>query len=144
MSIRRLSVATEAAYSAAIYRIDGRPPIDMMVGVPSTAVVALMTRYGAISAVFVTACNPFGQVLPDEENENRQRALCAHVARLGLHALPGAGLDATGQWRPEASLFVLAATRDIADTLMRTFEQNAVVWVEEGDAPRLMLHPVFR
>ncbi|WP_087047220.1 nitrile hydratase accessory protein [Caballeronia ptereochthonis] len=143
-SPRALPAATLAAYHAAIYRIDAQPDIDMKIGVENGAVASLLERHGAGSAVFVTAFNPFGHVLSTEDNANRQRTLIERVERLGLRALPGAGIDPMNIWSAEASLLVLDATRDIADILMTEFEQNAVVYVDRAGLPQLLLHPDFR
>ncbi|WP_061145252.1 nitrile hydratase accessory protein [Caballeronia arvi] len=142
-----LTAATLDAYRAAIYRIDGvdgRPDIDMKVGVANAAVVSLLAHREVASAVFVTAFNPFGEVLAPDENARRLRSLVEYVGALGLRALPGAGVDPMNVWIAEASLFVLGATPDTADVLMTAFAQNAVVYVDRAGVPRLLLHPDHR
>jgi nitrile hydratase accessory protein len=129
------------AYRAAIYRIDG---IDLKIGVANEAVAALLAQHDVTSAVFVTAFNPFSQVLAPEENAARQRGLIERVGQMGLRALSGEGIDPMNEWTAEASLFVLGATPGIADTLMREFEQNAVVHVDQSGVPQLLLHPEHR
>ncbi|WP_061123580.1 nitrile hydratase accessory protein [Caballeronia catudaia] len=136
-----LTAATLDAYRAAIYRVDD---IDMKIGVANAAVVSLLAQHDVASAVFVTAFNPFGEVLAPDENAQRQRSLVERVGALGLRALPGEGVDPTKVWTAEASLFVLGATPDTADMLMSAFEQNAVVYVDRAGVPRLLLHPDHR
>ncbi len=79
------------------------------------------------------------------ENETRQRVLIKHIGGLGLlHALKGACFDPTHEWETEASLFVLNVTRDTANALMRAFEQNAIVHVDDRGLPRLLPSPDYR
>ncbi|WP_244817006.1 DUF3293 domain-containing protein [Caballeronia sp. Lep1P3] len=136
--------ATLAAYRAAIYRIDGPPSIDMTIGAKSADAAALLARYGATSGVFVTAFNPFGRELGAEDNAARHAALKAHIARAGLTALPGAGVDPKHIWSAETSLFVPGASDETADEWLIAFEQNAVVLVDADGIPHLRLHPRYR
>lgn len=142
--LRALPAATLDAYRAAIYRIDGTPPIDMKIGVRNPALIALLETHEADSAVFVTACNPFSHVLPPEANATRQRALAARIAQWGLRALSGAGIDPLRVWTAEDSLLVLGATQASADALLTEFEQHAVVMVDRVNPPCLLLHPGHR
>ncbi|MDR5762168.1 DUF3293 domain-containing protein [Caballeronia sp. LZ035] len=116
----------------------------MKIGVNNPALIALLEEHGAESAVFVTACNPFGHVLPPEANATRQRALTARVAQWGLRALSGAGIDPLHVWAAEDSLLVLGASQQTADALLTEFEQHAVVMVDRANPPQLLLHPGHR
>jgi hypothetical protein len=136
--------ATLDAYRAAIYRIHAGADIDMKIGVANAAVASLLAEHDVTSAVFVTAFNPFGRVLTPEENASRQHALIERVAQMGLHALPGDGIDPINVWVAEASVFVLGATHATADALMTAFEQNAIVYVDHDGVPQLRLHPDYR
>lgn len=135
---------TLAAYRATRYRVFAPIPIDMRIGETSAAMAALLAQHGAGSAVFVTAFNPFSRRLCDDDNAARQRRLKAHLARLGLATIEGAGIDPTGQWPSEESVLALGADRPAADDLMVKFEQNAVVFVEGDGGARLLLHPQLR
>lgn len=130
-------------YEAAVYRIDGTPTVEMKIGSANAGVVTLLARFDVTSAVFVTAFNPFGHRLNAEENAARQRLLIAHVERSGLKAIAGVGFDPNDESIAEASLFVLGANREFADTLLKTFEQNAVVYVDEDGVPGLVWHAVY-
>ncbi|MDR5783277.1 nitrile hydratase accessory protein [Caballeronia sp. LZ065] len=142
--LRALPAATLDAYRAAIYRIDATPAIDMKIGVTNPALIALLEEHGADTAVFVTACNPFGHLLPPDANATRQRALAARIAQSGLRALSGAGIDPLHVWAAEDSLLVLGATQATADALLTEFEQHAVVMVDRAKPPHLLLHPGHR
>jgi nitrile hydratase accessory protein len=141
---RTLDEPSLAAYRAAVYRIFGEPCIDMKIGSMNPHVASLMKQHDATSAVFVTAFNPFGRKLDAHENASRQRELNTYIERLKLSALNGEGFDPKHEWQPETSLFVLGATLENADMLMRAFEQNAVVHVDATGTPQLILHPIYR
>ncbi|WP_250453251.1 DUF3293 domain-containing protein [Caballeronia sp. ATUFL_M2_KS44] len=142
--VHSIPVETLVAYRSAIYRIDDEPPIDMTIDVSNDAAASLLARHRVMSAVFVTAFNPFGRELEHDENATRQQALAAYVAQKGLRALPGAGMDPKGAWTAETSLLVLGAGEEIADEFMTAFEQNAVVMLDADGVPRLRFHPRYR
>ena len=81
---------------------------------------------------FITAWNPYSQPLSVDTNRARQRRLLARLRQLEPlpHVIAGVGVgpaDATGKrWR-EPSLFVAGISLESADTLMREFEQHAIV-----------------
>jgi len=53
--------------------------------------------------------------------------------------IPGVGRDPRGEWPAEPSVLVLGISRREAEILGRSYEQNAVVFVERGGAPELVL-----
>jgi nitrile hydratase accessory protein len=141
---RTLDAQTIKDYLAAVYRIFGSPDIDMRIGAHHAALTSLMKQHDATSAVFVTAFNPFGVKKAPAENDARNRALVERLGQWTLAALPGEGFDVERKWGIEASVFVPGATRDMADALLREFEQNAIVFIDERAVPELVLHPDFR
>jgi len=52
---------------------------------------------------------------------------------------PGEGRDAEGRWPAEPSLLVIGISRADAEAFGRRFEQNAVLFVERGGVPRLIV-----
>ncbi|WP_277185059.1 nitrile hydratase accessory protein [Caballeronia sp. BR00000012568055] len=142
---RSLSDATLEAYRGAVYRIflEGEARIDMRIDEPNEAVIALLKRYHATSAVFVTAYNPFGVLFDEATNEARQQSLANDL--LNVPALKGIGFDPNeNPPHSEASIFALNVSREAACALMQKFEQNAVVLVDERGVPELLLHPIYR
>lgn len=85
----------------------------------------------------VTACNPFGRLLPDVENQRRTEALRLRLAKLGVSVFPVAGgsRDAT---HLEPGFGVGGLSLDQVRELGREFEQDAVFWAEAG---RVLLVP---
>jgi putative PIN family toxin of toxin-antitoxin system len=65
-------------------------------------------------------------------------------ASLSWPWLEGEGRDPEGRWVAEPSLLVLGIAREEAQALGRQLEQNAIVFVEKGRAPELVLLATMR
>ena len=134
-----------AAYRATRYGV--QPPVwprplpefGLRVGVYSPELALAFQRMDVGSAAYITACNPWGQSLPDGENAQRQQALRHAIEALGLTCWPGQGQGDDGLWPPEASWLVLGAGGAVARQLARQFEQNAWVWAGADAVPQLVL-----
>ena len=122
------------SYERALYALESG--MVLRVGVGDSGLERLLEHYGAAAAAFVTAANPRGEV---QEPALNQAAMAALRSSLALPWLPGEGRDPEGRWRPEPSVLVLGITRVDAAALGRRLEQNAIVFVEKGRAPELVL-----
>jgi putative PIN family toxin of toxin-antitoxin system len=122
------------AYENASYALDSGAVLR--VGVRDPDLDRLLGARGATTAAFVTAANPRGEARTRAENEAAMSALRASLA---LPWLPGEGRDPGGHWSAEPSLLVLGIARADAEALGRRLEQNAIVFVEQGRAPELVL-----
>ena len=131
--------ATIAAYRATEYQVGDPPAFGIRIGVHSVELADLHRTHRVAASAFVTACNPFGQSLPDDQNAQHHRALCADVERRGLNAIEGVGEDPAGQWQGERSVLILGATRELTIELGHLYEQNAVVWSGADALPELIL-----
>lgn len=129
-----LSPALIAAYQGADYVVHGR--FTLKVGRRSAALDALLEAEGATSAAFVTAANPRGEKKTTDEN---LAALEALAASLAYRFYAGEGQDPAGQWPAEPSLLVIGIPRAEAEALGRAHRQNALVFVEKGAAPELVM-----
>lgn len=127
-----------AAYRATRFRVDGVPPFDLRVDVPSPELAEFLRGGGHRGAVFITACNPFGKRLRDGENARRHEVLLEELGADGWTWRPGAG-EATGDWTEEASVLVPGIDRVAACAWGRRHQQNAVVWAGSDAVPRLLL-----
>jgi uncharacterized protein len=122
------------AYEKALYAVQDGPVLR--IGEPSAALDTLLDVQAAATAAFVTAANPRGEQRSHAENEAAMRALRASLA---WPYLPGEGSDPEGRWSPEPSVLVLGISRADAEALGRRLEQNAIVFVDKGAAPELVL-----
>lgn len=119
-------------------------PIDAV----SPSVAALLAQADAPWAVFVTAHQPFSHPVSAEENAARQTELLAWAIAHGMPWLAGEGgppedtpTGTSNAWAPEPSLLLFVDDPAIADTLMLTFEQNAVVLCDAQGFCTLRWHP---
>ena len=113
---------------AATLRIDALPP------------PAIADWIGADDcAVYLTACNPRSQSLPDAENAARMTALRQRLRDAGARWLEGrAGIP--GESWSETSLLVAGLDVAAADRLAREFGQDAALVVARGRRVALRLY----
>ena len=121
------------SYREALYAVEG---LVLRIGQPSAALDALLEAESARSAAFLTAANPRGELRSHAANEAAMQALRSSLA---LPFRAGEGRDPKGRWPAEPSLLVIGISRGEAEALGRKFEQNAIVFVEKGRAPELVL-----
>ena len=107
------------------------------VGEASPRIDRLLARFASETATIVTACNPRSRVLPPEENAARHRDLCALLKAEDWPFLLGEGRDPHGHWIAETECIVFGTSLADGLDLARQFDQNAIVFLERGHAPRL-------
>jgi putative PIN family toxin of toxin-antitoxin system len=122
------------SYERALYALDSGSVLR--IGVHNPELDRLLATHGATTAALVTAANPCGEARSWAQNE---AAMAALRASLALPWLPGEGRDPEGRWSAEPSLLVLGIARADAEALGRRLEQNAIVFIEGGRAPELVL-----
>ena len=93
----------------------------------------------AATAAYITAANPRGEARTAWENEIANAALVESQTQAGYSCYEGEGRDPQGRWTPERSVLVVGIARTDAEALGRVFEQNAIVFVEKGRSPELVL-----
>ena len=134
-----ISESLVSAYEAAEYHVETTPPIVLRVGQRNAALVDLLTRRGVSSGAFITACNPFGQLLGTEENLRRNIALRRDLHPHVCAMLPARGVDRAGRWPDEPGLFVLGCPQETLETIGGRYRQNALVVCGPDGVPRLLL-----
>ena len=113
--------------------------IVLRVGEPNAELDALMEAAGATTAAFVTAANPRGKRRREDENAIAFDSLNAFLNEARHRRRAGEGRDPQGRWPAEPSLLVLGIPRAKAKALGRRFGQNAIVFIEKGGAPELVV-----
>ena len=126
------------AYEAADYVVFEQPELVLKIGEPSRRLDALLEHEGAETAVFVTAANPRSEKKSAAENAEALEALDQLIRASGYPWRAGEGREPDGSWR-EASRLVMGIYRENAEALGRLFGQNAIVFVEKGAAPELLV-----
>src|SRR6266446_3207459 len=127
-----------AAYERALYVVFGRPELVIRIGEPNPDLDELLEAEGAATAAYITAANPHGEATSAWKNEIANAALVQTQTEAGYRCFEGEGRDPQG-WRPERSALVVGISRADAEGVGRAFGQNAIVFVERGRAPELVL-----
>jgi hypothetical protein len=134
-----LSPALRAAYEAAEYVVFDDSAAILRIGEPCPEMDALFEADGAARAAFVTAFNPNGLPRAEDENYAAFGRLCKVAEAAGCKLYLGQGMDPEGNWPPEPSLLLVGISRTAAEALGRSFGQLAIVFVEKGRAPELVV-----
>src|SRR6267378_4126136 len=106
-----------AAYQKALYVVFGRPELVIRIG----------------------EANPGGVATSAWKNEIANAALVQTQTEAGYRCFEGEGRDPQGRWKPERSALVVGISRADAEGVGRAFGQNAIVFVERGRAPELVV-----
>ena len=134
-----LTPALIAAYQKADYVVFGDPDLVLRVGEKNARLDYLVDWLGRKTAAFVTAVNPRGGRRPEDDNRRAMEALYGSQFEAGTTIMPGEARDLDGVWPVEPSLLIVGIARAEAEALGRRFGQNAIVFVDKGRAPELVL-----
>ena len=125
------------AYSSTIYQVN-EPLIQILIGQQCGPIDALLQQHNCITYAFITAWNPFSNLLSDAENENRNQLLYNEL--IGKFLLfQGQGIGQDPKWKPEESFLVLGIDECTAIEVGKKFEQNAIVFGTYREQPRLLI-----
>ena len=130
---------TIQVYRETEYRVLGELPFTLRVGQVSAELLAAHIRHRADCSAFLTACNPFSQILDSSANAARQQALSKEFTRRRLAFVEGVGQHPSNQWPGEASFLVFGMTPEAAKTLGSRLEQNGIIWGGADGVPELIL-----
>jgi hypothetical protein len=127
------------AYETTDFRVLEPREFTLRVGQHSTELHELYAELGVTCAGYLTAWNPFSQEASELENEYAQRQLLRQLSLEGFPALNALGIDPSGDWPGEESVFVPGLSLDRAKLLGSEFGQNAIVWAGSDAVPQLVL-----
>ncbi len=127
------------AYERTDYVVFGEPELVIHVGELNPDLDALMEADGTLTAAYLTAANPDGEQQSEAENREAAEALLAHPLLMLLPKYEGEGCDPLGKWPAEPSVLVLGIEREDAESIGISCAQNAIVFIEMGKAPELVL-----
>lgn len=126
------------AYRNADYVVFAEPEFVLKIGEPSQRLDALLEQEGATTAAFLTAANPRSKPQSPAKNASALSALDQLVAAAGYPWRAGEGREPDGSW-VEPSRLVIGIYRENAEALGRLFGQNAIVFVDKGGPPELLV-----
>jgi hypothetical protein len=127
------------AYQNANYYVRSAQPFIMQIGEKSDGLIDLCRRLRVSCAAFITAYNPFGEILTDEENKLRNNQLKLDIDTLELTVVKGFGQDKLGEWGQEESFLICGLDLDASKKVGMKYQQNAIVWFGADAIPRLIL-----
>ena len=139
MENSKIDAATIAAYQAAHYEVLDPIPFVLRVGEVSTRLADLLTREEVRCVGFITAWNPFSDVVTAADNSAAQTSLLNELSARGFSTVPGFGRDPSGQWPGEENLLVIGLPLEEVRQLGIKYRQNAVIWSGEKAVPELIL-----
>ena len=126
------------AYESADYVVFAEPELVLKIGEPSARLDALLQSEQSSTAAFVTAANPRSEKKSAAENAAALAVLDQVIAAAGYPWRAGEGREPDGSW-VEPSRLVIGIYRENAEALGRLFGQNAIVFVEKGAPPELLV-----
>lgn len=134
-----IDAATLQAYRDTHYRVHASEPFTLRIGETCPALAAAHQSCRTDSSAFITAFNPFSQVLSDELNAQRHAQLRRELDLRSLKYIEGVGQHPSNQWPGEVSYLVFGLGLEAAKNLGSKFEQNAIVWSGADATPQLIL-----
>jgi hypothetical protein len=132
-----MNEALRRAYEKALYVVAAQPELVIRVGEPNPRLDRLLEERQASTAAYVTASNPRGEERSERENDRANAELSRLAAPYACY--PGEGRDPEGRRAAEKSLLIVGIAREEAEQLGRRFDQNAIVFIEKGRAPGLVV-----
>ena len=130
--------AARKAYLETHYLVNGDTPLTLQVSIVSSVLATLYKAHRVESCAFITACNPWSQLLDAAANTQRQVTLAAELRHRSLTFVEGIGQHPSGQWPGEASFLVWGLSLEAAKALGIRHEQNALIWCGLDAVPQLI------
>lgn len=127
------------AHEATDFRVLEPQEFTLRVGQRSAELQSRYVDLGVTCAGYLTAWNPYSKESSEFENQNAQRKLLRKLSLEGFPALNALGIDPSGDWPSEESVFVPGISLDRAKLLGSEFGQNAIVWAGPDAVPQLVL-----
>jgi hypothetical protein len=97
----------------------------------------LLNKYNSTEWAFITAFNPYSNVLTENENVERHNELKKLTDRYITFEGHGVGEDPS--WEPELSLLIIGITKEVSILIGNKFEQNAIIIGKIYSVPELLI-----
>ena len=114
-------------YETADYVIDDDPPIVFQIGVSHQGLALLLASFNAQSACLISASNPLGQKLTEDENLDRRMQLLSKIEHARLNYFVARHENAVQSWAQDCYL-VFDLDAQVASRWAQEFDQLA--WVD--------------
>ena len=130
---------TIQAYRETAYHVHGETPACLRIDFHSPELAEIHQAYQTDCSLFITAFNPFGEILDEATNIARQQDLANELKRRSLIFIEGIGQHPCNQHPGEPSFLVLGIKLEAAKKLGVKYRQNAIIWSGSDAVPRLIL-----
>lgn len=134
-----ISPETIQAYHETEFRVFSEASLVLKIFEKCEDLMSLYKTHQSETCAFITACNPLGELLSNEQNSDLQKQLEEEIQFRGLVLIAGEGKHPVGDWPGEPSYLVFDLSLEAAKTLGRKFNQNAIVWCGPDAVPQLIL-----
>jgi|MesohylFT_1024984.scaffolds.fasta_scaffold08657_2 hypothetical protein len=134
-----ISLETIKAYRETNFNVFTSIPFTLKVDSFSSELLALYAFNSSNNCVFITACNPFSEVVSDEKNAHLQSNFEKYLKDAKLSYVIGEGKHPSGDWEGESSFLVFGLGIDESKRLGIELKQNAIVWCDSDAVPKLIL-----
>ena len=119
--------AQRTIYETADYVIDDDPPIVFQIGVSHQGLALLLASFNAQSACLISASNPLGQKLTEDETLDRRMQLLSKIEHARLNYFVARHENAVQSWAQDCYL-VFDLDAQVASRWAQEFDQFA--WVD--------------
>jgi hypothetical protein len=130
---------TIQAYLQTHYRVFEPVAFTLCVEEPNLDLITAQHQRQVDCSAFVTACNPFSQLLDSATNLERQPSLARELNQRGLVYCDAVGQHPSNQWPAEASFLIYDLSLPEAKALGTQLEQNAITWSGAAGTSQLIL-----
>lgn len=134
-----ISPETIQAYRETEFRVFSEASLVLKISEKCEDLMGLYKTHRSETCAFITACNPLGELISNEQNSDLQKRLEEEIQFRGLTYIAGEGKHPVGDWPGEPSYLVFDLSLEAAKTLGRKFNQNAIVWCGPDAVPELIL-----
>ena len=126
------------AYKATNYEVI-RFGLSLRIGQKNQHLEEFLIDNNVFTYAFVSAYNPYSQMLSFMENKARHEKLVIWLRSKGLRYAIGHGVPDNLDWQPEKSVLILGLSKRKTIELGNELEQNAVIFGRLGHVPELVL-----
>lgn len=90
-------------------------------------------------AAYITAWNPFGEKISDDENYVAEQKLITEIESCNFFYLKGESIDPSGLWVSEPSLLIFGISLESVKELAKRYHQNGFIYIRDDAKPQLIL-----
>ena len=114
-------------------------PFKFMLNRDSSDLLRLLGDVGCSTAAFISGYNPYSTRHSEDFNEKAHNRLRCSLEKHAIDIVEGFGRDPDKMWPEEKSILAIGISRECATEIGMSFHQTAIIWIEQGLNPRLII-----